>query len=58
VSGEKTGSIGVPIPNTYAKIVDLASGEELPPGEIRELVVRGPQRGGSDTSVYVLQTAP
>jgi long-chain acyl-CoA synthetase len=43
VSGEKTGSIGVPIPNTDAKIVDLASGEELPPGEIGELVVRGPQ---------------
>ncbi|MGB3714611.1 MAG: alpha/beta fold hydrolase [Candidatus Promineifilaceae bacterium] len=42
-SGQKTGSIGVPLPNTDAKIVDLASGEELPPGQIGELVVRGPQ---------------
>jgi len=42
-SGRKTGSIGVPIANTDAKIVDLASGEELPPGNIGELVVRGPQ---------------
>jgi long-chain acyl-CoA synthetase len=41
--GQKIGSIGVPIPNTDAKILDLASGEELPPGQIGELVVRGPQ---------------
>jgi long-chain acyl-CoA synthetase len=39
----KPGSIGVPMPNTEAKIVDLISGENLPPGEIGELVVRGPQ---------------
>ena len=39
----KPGSIGVPIPNTEAKIVDLISGKDLPPDEIGELVVRGPQ---------------
>jgi long-chain acyl-CoA synthetase len=39
----KVGSIGVPIPNTDAKIVDLATGESLPPGRIGELVVKGPQ---------------
>jgi long-chain acyl-CoA synthetase len=39
----KVGSIGVPIPNTEAKIVDPDSGEDLPPGQIGELVVKGPQ---------------
>ena len=39
----KPGSIGVPIPNTEAKIVDLVTGEPLPAGEIGEMVVRGPQ---------------
>jgi long-chain acyl-CoA synthetase len=39
----RSGSIGVPLPNTDAKIVDLASGEDLPPGQIGELLVKGPQ---------------
>jgi len=39
----KTGSIGIPIPDTDAKVVDPESGEELPPGEIGELIVSGPQ---------------
>lgn len=39
----RVGSIGVPIPNTDAKIVDLATGEELPPGNIGEMWVKGPQ---------------
>ncbi|MDE2950384.1 MAG: alpha/beta fold hydrolase [Chloroflexota bacterium] len=39
----KIGSIGVPLPNTDAKIVDLVNGKELPAGEIGELIVRGPQ---------------
>ncbi len=39
----KTGTIGVPLPDTDAKIVDLGSGEEAPNGTIGELVVRGPQ---------------
>jgi long-chain acyl-CoA synthetase len=39
----KVGTIGVPLPNTDAKIIDLATGVELQPGEIGELIVRGPQ---------------
>lgn len=39
----KVGSIGIPFPNTEAKIADLATGKDLPPGQIGELVVRGPQ---------------
>ncbi len=40
----KIGTIGLPFPDTDAKIVDLDTGEqELPPGEIGELVIRGPQ---------------
>ena len=38
-----TGSIGLPIPNTDAKVIDLHSGETLHPGEVGELLVRGPQ---------------
>ena len=39
----KVGSIGVPLPNTDAKIVDLVDGYDIPAGEVGELVVRGPQ---------------
>jgi long-chain acyl-CoA synthetase len=40
----KTGSIGVPVPSTDAKIVDLETGtKDLKVGEVGELVVRGPQ---------------
>src|SRR5262245_3687111 len=42
--GNRPGSIGKPLVDTEAKIVDLATGtEELPDGEPGELVVRGPQ---------------
>lgn len=37
------GSIGLPWPDTEAKILNIENGEELPPGEIGELAVRGPQ---------------
>jgi long-chain acyl-CoA synthetase len=37
------GFIGLPLPATEAKIVDTASGAELPPGQIGELLIRGPQ---------------
>ncbi|MBM7661963.1 long-chain acyl-CoA synthetase [Bacillus mesophilus] len=45
ISGlQKRGSIGIPIPNTDAKIVDIATGEEdLGTGEVGELVIKGPQ---------------
>ncbi|MCA8996065.1 MAG: long-chain fatty acid--CoA ligase [Planctomycetaceae bacterium] len=37
-------TIGLPLPNTDARIVDVATGTEtLPFGEVGELVVRGPQ---------------
>ena len=40
----KVGSIGIPIPDTEARIVDLGDpGKEMPVGETGELVVRGPQ---------------
>ncbi len=39
----KVGSIGVPLPNTDAKIVDLLDGRDMPAGEIGELLIRGPQ---------------
>jgi long-chain acyl-CoA synthetase len=39
----KSGTIGIPIPNTDARIVDLVTGEELPVGQIGELLVKGPQ---------------
>ena len=40
----KAGSIGLPYPDTLAKIVDLETGEkDLPPGEVGELCVQGPQ---------------
>jgi len=40
----KTGSIGLPIPDVESRIISLEDGEtEMPPGEIGELVIRGPQ---------------
>lgn len=39
----KVGYIGVPLPNTDAEIVDLLTGSIVPPGQIGELRVRGPQ---------------
>lgn len=40
----KVGSIGIPLPSTEARIVDLRTGRvEMPPGHIGELAVRGPQ---------------
>jgi long-chain acyl-CoA synthetase len=39
----KPGSIGIPIADTDAKIVDLETGADLPAGQPGELVIRGPQ---------------
>jgi long-chain acyl-CoA synthetase len=41
--GGPKDSIGVPLPDTEAKIMDLKGEKECPVGEIGELVVRGPQ---------------
>lgn len=39
-----SGTIGLPLPDTDAKIVDVATGtEELPYGEVGELIIKGPQ---------------
>ncbi|MEX0704668.1 MAG: AMP-binding protein [Planctomycetales bacterium] len=41
---DRPGTIGLPLPDTDARIVDAATGTEtLPPGEVGELAVRGPQ---------------
>jgi long-chain acyl-CoA synthetase len=40
----KVGSIGIPLPSTEARIVDLKTGRrEMEPGQIGEMAVRGPQ---------------
>jgi len=38
----RTGSFGVPLPNVTAAVVDPDSGEFVPPGEVGELVLNGP----------------
>jgi long-chain acyl-CoA synthetase len=43
VDRAKAGSIGVPLPDTDARIVDLESGADVASGQAGELLVRGPQ---------------
>ncbi len=44
ISGlRKPGSIGIPLPDTEAKIVDLNTGEDVAVGVVGEMLVRGPQ---------------
>jgi len=40
--GAKSGTIGHPLPGVMVKIVDLNSGEELPPNESGMMLVKGP----------------
>ncbi|MBI4495670.1 MAG: long-chain fatty acid--CoA ligase, partial [Deltaproteobacteria bacterium] len=43
----KVGSIGLPLPDTDMKVVDLNDGSrELPGGEAGELIIKGPQVSG------------
>jgi long-chain acyl-CoA synthetase len=43
-AGNRPGTVGLPVPDTEARIMDQAGGtEELPAGSVGELVVRGPQ---------------
>jgi long-chain acyl-CoA synthetase len=39
----KVGSIGLPLPGTEAMVVDLDTGMPVAPGEVGELLVKGPQ---------------
>jgi long-chain acyl-CoA synthetase len=40
----RIGTIGLPFPGTDSKIVDVETGKrDLPPGEVGELIIRGPQ---------------
>jgi long-chain acyl-CoA synthetase len=39
----KAGSIGIPLADTDAKVIDLKTGADLPAGQEGELVLRGPQ---------------
>lgn len=42
--GQKENSIGMPLPGTNARIVDMEGGSlTLPPGKMGELVIQGPQ---------------
>jgi long-chain acyl-CoA synthetase len=44
IGNPRAHSIGVPLPDTDVKIVDLPTGEqELPVGEIGEIIIKGPQ---------------
>jgi long-chain acyl-CoA synthetase len=44
VGQRKPGSIGLPFPDTFAKVVDVEHGDSaMPPGEPGELVIKGPQ---------------
>jgi acyl-CoA synthetase (AMP-forming)/AMP-acid ligase II len=43
IERNKPGTVGVLLPNTEARIVDLDSDEDVDPGERGELCVRGPQ---------------
>lgn len=39
----KAGSIGLPLPDTEVRIVDLETGKDVPEGSEGEMLVRGPQ---------------
>jgi len=41
--GLKAGSVGLPVFDTHAKVIDLETGEPLPPGKEGEICMKGPQ---------------
>ena len=44
LKGERrVGCVGLPLPGTNARIIDVHTGEVVPPGVVGELLVQGPQ---------------
>ncbi|XP_070179808.1 probable 4-coumarate--CoA ligase 1 [Littorina saxatilis] len=43
LTGWKYGSVGVPLPNTQSKVIDIDFGTEVGPNREGEVVVKGPQ---------------
>src|SRR6185437_1106702 len=43
LAGQMPGQVGLPVPNTECRIVDVATGQDAPAGEPGELCIRGPQ---------------
>ena len=43
MAGQMPGEVGPLAPNTECRIVDIATGEDAPAGEVGELCIRGPQ---------------
>lgn len=39
----KIGTIGLPLPDTDVAVIDPVTGKRLPPGEMGELILKGPQ---------------
>jgi len=42
-SMSRPGSVGIPVFDTECKVVDLETGEDLPPGKEGEICIKGPQ---------------
>ena len=40
---QKLSSVGLPLPDTDCRVIDLETHQEVPAGEIGELIVKGPQ---------------
>jgi long-chain acyl-CoA synthetase len=43
IAAARLGSVGIPLPDTDARVVDLETRKECPTGEPGELLIRGPQ---------------
>jgi len=42
-AGIRPGSVGIPVYDTECKVVDAETGEDLPPGSVGEICIKGPQ---------------
>jgi acyl-[acyl-carrier-protein]-phospholipid O-acyltransferase / long-chain-fatty-acid--[acyl-carrier-protein] ligase len=43
VHGNRLGTVGLPLPGTWIKTIDPDTGEDLPPGSVGIVAVKGPQ---------------